>query len=115
MIAAIRSARYRKLIQNTFRADHAVDAALFVQGLTEDVVFQLGGMPPIIGRDAVQAMLSEMFAQFRQVDHTLQAAHELKDLLIYRAQVVYTWTPLKTPRIPWRFMIPFGDETGWVF
>jgi len=85
----LRTPRYRALVTNTFRADGARDAALFVKGLTPRASFQLGAHPAVVGREAIQAMVADVFRGFRRVDHTLLRAYELEDVLIYEAKVTY--------------------------
>ncbi len=85
----IRTPRFSALVASTFEADAAVDADAFVRGLTADVTFQLGGNPPVTGRDAVRGMVSEAFKAFRHVRHTLRRVFEMDDVLIYEATVTY--------------------------
>jgi ketosteroid isomerase-like protein len=85
----IRSARFRKAVENTFRADAALDATLFAAGLTEGATFRLGGNPPVSGRKAVQEMLEQTFGAFRTVRHSLAHVYEETDTLLYEATVTY--------------------------
>lgn len=107
---AIRSPRFRRIVENTFAADQALDADRFVAGLTPDGSFRLGGHPPVVGREAVRAMLIDTFARFSSVVHTLTGVVEGVDVLAYEAQVRYQFTDGRTVQLPYCNVLHFcGD------
>ena len=98
---------YRSVMENTFKADGLLDAALFVSRLTEDATFQLGGTPPVAGRETIRRMVAETFANFKAVKHTLVKAYELADVLIYEAVVEYTYQNGQSANFPYANILDF--------
>ena len=107
---SIRDLRFRQVVARTFRADAALDAALFVESLMPDATFQLGGNPPIQGRDNVKAMVAQTFAAFRSVRHTLRAVHELPATLIYEADVAYEFADGRRLTLPYANILGFDGD-----
>lgn len=107
------SPRFRSVVENTFAADADLDAARFVSRLTPDATFQLGGKPAVNGRDAIRAMVVQTFSAFARVEHALRAAYELGDVLVYEAEVNYTFRDGRSLRVPYANVLHFaGDLVG---
>ena len=102
---------YRAVVENTFAADAALDAVRFVSILTPDAVFQLGGNPPVQGRESIQAVVAEVFRAFNSVNHTLRQAYELSSVLMYEADVRYDYRDGRVVTIPYANVLQFtGDR-----
>jgi len=84
------SPRYRRIVENTFRADSNLDPDGFLTGLTPDCRFLLGGLAPVEGHAAIRTMLVRTFAAFSAVRHRLRRAFEGAEVLSYEATVTYT-------------------------
>lgn len=109
----IRAPRFRSVVENTFAADASLDAARFASRLTPDATFQLGGNPAVIGREAIRATVEQTFAAFEKVEHTLRAAYELDDVLVYEADVHYTFRGGRRVQLPYVNVLRFsGDLVG---
>ncbi len=110
--AAIKTPRFRAVVENTFAADAARDAARFVTRLSEDATFQLGGQPPVHGRAAIEAMIAATFCAFAAVEHELVRAMEAdeQDLLIYEAIVHYTFADGRVAAVPYVNVLDFADD-----
>ena len=108
--AEIVSPRFRRIVENTFAADAALDPDLFVQGLTQNATFQLGAHPPVNGREAIKAMLVATFAPFSTVHHQLLAAAEAADILMYEAVVTYHFKDGRTVDASYANVLRFDDD-----
>lgn len=106
----LKTPKFRASVSNTFKAYATVDAALFCEGLTADAVFRLGGNPPVVGRDAVRALLEQTFAAFRSVEHRLHRAFEAEDRLIYEATVTYTLLNGRTIEADYANVLTFAGD-----
>ena len=102
--------KFRAVVENTLKADGALDAALFVTKLTTDATFQLGAAPPVTGRDAIQTMVAGAFAAFQSVEHRLAKVYELDDVLIYEAVVVYAFKDGRKAEIPYANFLEFEGD-----
>lgn len=107
---AIKSQRFRKIVENTFAADQALDAERFVNGLTADGSFRLGGLAPVVGRDAVRVMVAETFTAFTSVVHTLLSVVEGADILAYEAIVNYHFKDGRTAELPYCNVLHFQGD-----
>ena len=108
--ADITTPRFRRIVENTFAADAALDPDLFVQGLTADATFQLGAQPPVTGREAIKAMLVATFAPFSTVHHQLLATAESENILMYEAVVTYHFKDGRTVEAPYANVLRFEDS-----
>lgn len=108
----IRTPRFRTVVENTFAADSARDAKLFVERLTEDASFQIGGQPPVYGRAAIEMMLVAMFTKFAAIEHELVRVVEADDagVLVYEAIVHYTSAPGEVTSVPYANVLDFDDD-----
>jgi hypothetical protein len=107
---------FRHIVENTFRADGTLNPGLFVEGLTEGATFQLGASAPVVGRDAIQAMLVETFAVFKSVEHTLTAVYEREpETLIYEATVLYTFVNGDTKFVEYANILKFEGPLVWSY
>ena len=105
--ADISNPLYRAVVENTFAADASLDPGRFVSCLTPDATFQLGGNPPVDGRDAIRDMLTGLFSSFERVRHTLRQAYELPAVLIYEADVEYTFKNGSSRTVPYANVLRF--------
>jgi hypothetical protein len=89
-LEAIRPERRATLI-DLFRGDAALDAERVTANFADDVVFQIGGGPPLVGRAAVTGMLRGLFSSgaFASLEHDLLEVYDLDDALIWRADAHY--------------------------
>ena len=106
----IASPRFRAVVENTFAADAALDAGRFVGRLAPDATFQLGGQPPVTGREAIRTVVAETFSAFKHVEHSLRAAYELSDVLVYEADVQYTFRDGRRLTVPYANVLGFSGE-----
>ena len=101
---------FRDVVENTFKADGSLDPALFVSRLTPDAIFQLGGNPPVNGRDRIRELLVETFRTFQHVEHRLLKAYELADVLVYEAVVTYTFGDGRKLEVPYANILEFDGN-----
>ncbi len=94
---------------NTFEADAHKDAESFVSFLADDVVFEMGPMPPMVGRAAVATVVEGIFRFVVGIEHTLVRAFEqdADDVLIYEAIATFTLEERGEIAIPYVNVIDF--------
>ena len=78
-----------RLIRDAFAAIDRMDAAGFVQYLTEDASFQFGNMPAANGRDAIQAAAQGFFDSIKRLQHHFVAFFKDGDVWIVEQMVDY--------------------------
>jgi hypothetical protein len=98
------------VVENTFKADASLDAALFVSRLTEDATFQLGSNPPVVGRETIRLMLVDMFGAMRGIRHKLVKVYELPSVLIYEAVAIYNYKSGPQAEIPYANFLDFEGD-----
>jgi hypothetical protein len=92
------------VLTDLFRGDGAKDAARIAARFARDAVFQIGGMPAVHTRAAVEGMLAGFFAQspFVALEHELLEVYDLDEALLWRANAVYRMpdgTAISTPYV----------------
>lgn len=108
----IRHAR-RQVLVDLFRGDATKDAARIAKHFAANAVFQIGSMPAVTGRAAVEGMLSGFFAQspFVALEHELLEVYDLDEALIWRANAVYRMPDGSSISTPYVNRVRFaGDE-----
>ena len=72
-----------------FAAIDAKDGAAFVSYLTEDAVFRFGSLPPVQGRDAIQAAVDGFFTTIAGCTHSIARTIGQDDTLVCEGDVTY--------------------------
>jgi len=73
-----------------FTAIDAKDGATFVSYLTEDAIFRFGSVPPVQGRDAIQAAVEGFFTTIAACSHEILNTLRQDDTLVCEGVVTYT-------------------------
>jgi len=72
-----------------FHTIDSMDAAGFVDWLTEDCVFQYGNWPPAHGRDATREVVAQFFAGIKGLSHDLLDIWQVDDVTVCQLGVTY--------------------------
>jgi uncharacterized protein (TIGR02246 family) len=96
-----RSAAAAALIARIVAADEHLDAAAFVEVLTPDASFVFAGNAAAVGRDAVRRSVEALFANLSTLKHTIHESWESDAMLVYEADVSYTFRSGANLRVPY--------------
>jgi uncharacterized protein (TIGR02246 family) len=110
-LESIRPSR-RDVLVDLFRGDAAKDAARIAARFADDAVFQIGGMPPVTGRKAVEGLLAGFFGQspFLRLEHDLVEVYDLDEALLWRAHAVYEMPDGSSIATPYVNRVTFADD-----
>jgi len=106
-----RSAAAARLIERIVAADERLDARAFVEVLTPAASFAFAGNPPVVGRDAVRGAVENLFANLAALEHTIHASWESEAMLVYEAEVAYTFRSGANLRVPYVNVLRLDGES----
>jgi ketosteroid isomerase-like protein len=97
----VRDDRHRELLRRIVAGDERLDAAAFVQVLTDDASLRFGSSPPLAGKAAIAQAVAGFFSQLAAFRHDLHVAWESPGMLAYEAEVTYRTRDGRELRIPY--------------
>ena len=77
-----------------------MDAAPFVEYLSEDAVFRFGNMEPVVGRAAIREGVDAFFGMIRSIRHEVLRTHAAGDYMIVEMRCTYEDQWGRTLRVP---------------
>lgn len=105
----IKKALFRSTVETSMRADATLDATLFGTLFGPQASFQMGGLPKVVGPQAVSGFVGGFFQSVQKVEHQLLEAWEMADTLIYRADVTFTKLDGRRLSAPYVNVLKFAD------
>ncbi|MBL8716980.1 MAG: nuclear transport factor 2 family protein [Myxococcales bacterium] len=83
---------HQSLFERSLAADANLDANIFAELCAEDAVFQIAALPEARGREVIRQFLAGFFAQklFTKLEHRLLEVYDSPEVLLYRAEAIYS-------------------------
>ncbi len=82
------------------KAIDAKDATRFAQFIAPDGVFIFANLPPVHGREAIQAFVAGFFSALKALSHQIDDSFRDGDAVIMRGRVTYTRLDGSTLSVP---------------
>ena len=100
----------RKLIGKIYEADEGMNAKAFVDLLSPDAVFQLGGSPAMTGRDSIQGFVQGLFSSLKGLRHRLIHYWVGNGKLVFQGEATFTFPNGQSLILPYVDIVIRGPD-----